>query len=355
MACNPGDSPGFTERKRDVAIPTRGEGKCPVEESADRLETKDCNTQACTGNEECYAMQDLILAIDGSGSLTADNFDILKEYVVNLVKRYKGEVNDSEVMKVGVVQFGNGEILEDGSISNAVKAMPLTTDMETVEQVVGELPYLKGFTNMAQSLTLANAMFTENGRETAQSAIMVITDGKPSFTFQTQQVVDRLEEKGVQRYFITITESEGTETDLMKKWASAPWYTNHLHIPGFLQLMASGQTYVQEAVVMFCPMSQSPDVCHAIIYEHGDFGGWKADFPEGGYQMQAMINQGAVNDEASAIKVFGTNCVATVFQEGDFSGYDVDFPEGFYSFREFLQQGVQNDDVSSVQIWKNEW
>merc|ERR1719183_2250746 len=100
---------------------------------------------------------------------------------------------------------------------------------------------------------------------------MTITDGRPSFSFQTSQVVDNLEDKGVQRYFITITENEGTETDLMKAWASAPWYTNHLHIPGFLQLMSSNETYVQENVVMFCPMSQSPALCHAIIYQHGDF------------------------------------------------------------------------------------
>jgi len=302
-------------------------------------------------------VQDLILAIDGSGSLTADNFDILKEYVVNLIKRFKGEINESELMKVGVVQFGNGEIMADGSISNAVKVLPLTTDMASVEEAVSGMQYLKGFTNMAQGLVLSDAMFTENGRADAQSAIMVITDGKPSFTFQTQQVVDGLEEKGIQRYFITITESEGTETELMKKWASAPWYTNHLHIPGFLQLMASNQTYVQEAVVMFCPMSQSPSVCHAILYQHGNFGsdGWKVDFPEGAYQMQSMIDRGAPNDDASAIKVFGTNCVATLYQYWDFSGYDIDYPEGIYSFRQFLREGAQNDDVSSVQVWKNEW
>jgi len=356
MACTPsGGESGFSKRQRDVVVPTRGEGKCPVGDSADRLENKDCNTQPCTGNEECYAVQDLILAIDGSGSLTADNFDILKEYVVNLIKRFKGEINESELMKVGVVQFGNGEIMADGSISNAVKVLPLTSDMASVEEATSGMQYLKGFTNMAQGLVLAEAMFTENGRADSQSAIMVITDGKPSFSFQTQQVVDGLEEKGIQRYFITITESEGTETELMKKWASAPWYTNHLHIPGFLELMASNQTYVQEAVVMFCPMSQSPSVCHAILYQHGNFAGWKVDFPEGAYQMQSMIDRGAPNDDASALKVFGEKCVATLYQHWDFSGYDIDYPEGIYSFRQFLRQGAANDDVSSVQVWKNDY
>merc|ERR1719265_1038558 len=102
MACTPEESePGFKKRMRDVVVPTRGDGKCPVEESADRLEYEDCNVHACTGDEECYALQDLVLAIDGSGSITADNFEILKEYVLKLIKRYKFEVHNTQLMKVG--------------------------------------------------------------------------------------------------------------------------------------------------------------------------------------------------------------------------------------------------------------
>merc|ERR1719265_1919578 len=286
MACTPEESePGFKKRQRDVVVPTRGEGLCPVEESADRLEFEDCNTHACTGDEECYAMQDLVLAIDGSGSITADNFEILKEYVVKLLKRYKGEVQNADIMKVGIVQFGNGEISEDGTIAAALKLSPLTSDMAALEEVVMNMAFLKGFTNMAQAFAVAETMYTEAGREDAQSAVLTITDGKPSFTFQTQQKVDELEEKGIQRFFVTIQEEEGTETELMKKWASDPWYTNHIHIPGFIELVSTNETYVQEALVMFCPNSQSPELCHAIGYQHASFLGWAADFQEGAYNM----------------------------------------------------------------------
>jgi len=317
-----------------------------------RLENKDCNTQPCTGDEECFALQDLVMAIDGSGSITSDNFDVLKEYVVQLIRRYKGTIGENELMRVGLVQFGNGEILEDGTISNALKVLPLTSDMAAVTEAVQGLAFLKGFTNMAQALALSDKVFSESGRAESQSAILTITDGRPSFSFQTQQVVDGLEEKKVQRYFITIQDSEGTETDLMKKWASAPWYTNHLWIPGFNELYASNQTYVQEAVVMFCPMAQSPSVCHAVVYQHGNFAGWSADFPEGAYQMQQMIDKGAPNDDASSIKVFGTGCMATLYQDWNFNGYSNDYPEGLYPFRAFLRGGSKNDDISSLRIWR---
>jgi uncharacterized protein YegL len=314
------------------------------------LEHDVCNEQACVGDEECYASQDLVLAIDGSGSITADNFEILKEYVIKLLKRYKGEVNNAELMKVGIVQFGNGEIDDDGVIAAAVKRSPLTSDMESLEGIVADMPFLKGFTNMAQAFAMAETMYTEGGRQEAQSAVLTITDGRPSFIYQTDNKVRELEEKGIQRYFITIVDEEGDETEGMKRWASDPWYTNHIHIPGFLTLASTNETYVQEAVVMFCPNSQAPEVCHATAYQHAGFGGWAADYPEGGYDMYQMMSHGASNDDMSSLKVWGTGCRATLYQHWDFTGYAVDFPEGWYDFRNFLRQGARNDDISSLRV-----
>ena len=57
-----------------------------------------------------------------------------------------------------MVQFGNGEIFEDGTISAAVKVLPLTSDMAEVENQVTNLPYLKGFTNMAQAFAVAELL-----------------------------------------------------------------------------------------------------------------------------------------------------------------------------------------------------
>jgi uncharacterized protein YegL len=351
MACTPEDSQsGFKKRQRDVVVPTRGEGKCPVEESSERLEHDVCNENACVGDEECYALQDLVLAIDGSGSITADNFEILKEYVVKLLKRYKGEVQNTELMKVGIVQFGNGEIDDDGVIAAAVKRSPLTSDMESLEGIVADMPFLKGFTNMAQAFAMAETMYTEGGRQEAQSAVLTITDGRPSFIYQTDNKVRELEEKGIQRYFITIADEEGEETEGMNRWASDPWYTNHIHIPGFITLASTNETYVQEAVVMFCPNSQAPEVCHATAYQHAGFGGWAADYPEGGYDMYQMMSHGASNDDMSSLKVWGTGCRATLYQHWDFTGYAVDFPEGWYDYRNFLRQGARNDDISSLRV-----
>ena len=65
-------------------------------------------------------------------------------------------------------------------------------------------------------------------------------------------VVDKLEEKGIQRYFVTITEAEGDETELMKKWASAPWYSKIFQGPkSTLQTPKTSQNITRIIVIPF--------------------------------------------------------------------------------------------------------
>ena len=51
-------------------------------------------------------------------------------------------------MKIGVVQVGNGEITCHGIIS-------LASDIASAKAAIEGMEYKKGFTNMAQALTLA--------------------------------------------------------------------------------------------------------------------------------------------------------------------------------------------------------
>jgi uncharacterized protein YegL len=250
---------GFQERYKHVLIPIRGGGKCPKAEGSERYAKQECNAHSCVGDEICIANQDLLLAIDGSGSLTEDGFGKLKNFATAIISKYQGEYYGKGAMQVGVIEFGNGVIMEDGTVSAAVNVQPLTTDMGAVKTALEGLPYKKGFTNMAQAFALAEKMYTTGGREGAQSAIMVITDGKPSFQFQTNEFVRQLDDKGVQRFFVVVKEGED-ELDQMKNWASVPWDTNLIHVPGLALLEADQNIFAQKALTMFCPLSFSPSV-----------------------------------------------------------------------------------------------
>ena len=69
----------------------------------------------------------------------------------------------------------------------------ISSDFASVRSAMDGMEQKKGFTNMAQVFALAETMYTSSGRKGAQSALLVITDGKPSFQFQQQ-----LDDKGVQ-------------------------------------------------------------------------------------------------------------------------------------------------------------
>jgi len=258
--CSVACGTGFQNKARHVLIPTRGFGKCPLEDGGERSAQQECNTQPCVGDEICIAQQDLLIAIDGSGSVREDGFNILKNYALDLLSKYHSEYFGGQAMKIGVIEFGNGIIMEDGvTVSPAMNVRTLTTNLDDVKTSIEGMVQKKGFTNMAQAFALAETMYTSAGRAGAQSALLVITDGKPSFQFQTNELVQQLDDKGVQRFFVVVSESDKS-VDLMKKWASMPWETNLLHIPGLAPLDADQGVWSQKALTLFCPMSMSPSL-----------------------------------------------------------------------------------------------
>jgi len=71
--CSVACGTSFQNRQKHVLIPTRGFGKCPKEDGPERAAEQECNTQPCVGDEICIANQDLVIALDGSGSLREDD------------------------------------------------------------------------------------------------------------------------------------------------------------------------------------------------------------------------------------------------------------------------------------------
>merc|ERR1719473_1979299 len=185
-----------------------------------RYNIRRCNKHRCRGDEFCVAKQDLVISIDGSGSLTEARFKILKKFVAAYIDKNMGKYYGLEDMKIGVVQFGNGQILKDGSIAEALLIQELTSDMAKVKKSIEELKYSKGFTNMAQAFTVSEKALNLGGRQKAQSAVLTITDGKPSFLFQTYEMIKKLKDKAVKLFFVPVTAFKGQELKLMRKWAS---------------------------------------------------------------------------------------------------------------------------------------
>jgi hypothetical protein len=274
MACGGGSQ----DRVRNVAIPIRGGGKCPRKKNPDRLEERSCNVQDCIGDEVCIANQDLILAVDGSGSLKESGFKILRSFAANITGRYKGEYYGHQMAQLGVLQFGNGHVEPDGTITPAINVLGLTGDMELVKEKIEALEWQRGLTNMAQAFTMADTMLGQGGRPDATSAIMVISDGMYSFEFMTGQQVQKLKDKNVMVFMVPIAEGRGEHLATLKTWASQPWETNYERVPGYLALQHNLDMFAQKVVSKFCPNSFSPSAQDAkeqqqdfmLIHEDGE-------------------------------------------------------------------------------------
>jgi len=282
MACDRGNQ----YRVRNVDIPIRGGGSCPKPKSFHRYEMQDCNAHACVGDEICIANQDLIINVDGSGSVNAESWNLIKNFTGELLKRYQSVYYANPAVRLGVALFGNGVIEADGTISKAVLVSELVGSeagaFATVKEAVAGMAHQKGFTNMAQGFVLAEKLLQQRGRKDAQSAVMTISDGKPSFLFETSEKAKELEDRGVMKYFVGVAEFPGSdEWRLMREMASQPADTNTVRVPGFDALQDGGGPFVREALVKFCPQAFSPSLAEdqekvqgwMLVYRKGYCGG----------------------------------------------------------------------------------
>jgi len=268
--CSQACDGGFQEKVRRIKRPIRGNGKCPKKQTSFRYEKQKCNIHACVGDEICIAAQDTILAIDGSGSLRESGFEVLKDFAKALVRRFSGQAYEREAMKVAVVQFGNGMIMKDGTISPAKIIAELDDDMEKIGKAIDTIEWEKGFTNMAQAFVGAEKVMMNSGRKRVQSTILVITDGKPSFRFQTYQEVMKVRSKGVKVIMVPINAFPSKDNRAFtKKLASIPWETNMVPIPGVKKLKREMDHWVTETIVQSCPEAESPGATEMMDEEQG--------------------------------------------------------------------------------------
>lgn len=267
---------GYIVRKKHVTRKARANGKCPKKRSRKRYGKKKCNRIPCFMDEECIAKQDVIVAIDGSGSVTEKGFDILKEFAQKVTARFRGEVEQPSedipekgaepkmemvpAVQVGVIQFGNGVLGDDGSVSSATIVSGVSNDIAAADAAIGGLTWQKGFTNLAQVFTAAESVFMNGGRKSAQSVLIIVTDGKPSFKFQTKNAVKKLRRKGVKVVIVAVKSFlGGKEKRLLKRMVSKPSATNFIHVPGLktLKWPAEMEKWAGQVLIHSCPKTVS--------------------------------------------------------------------------------------------------
>merc|ERR1719183_530577 len=113
------------------------------------------------------------------------------------------------------------------------------------------MTWQRGFTNMAQGALLASHMLESSGRSDAQSAVMVLSDGRYSMQFQTAEAFAELKDKNVMVYMAPVGDLS-PEVEALKHMASQPWMTNFEQIPSMTELEFNPGIWGHRLIQKFC-------------------------------------------------------------------------------------------------------
>lgn len=165
--------------------------------------------------------------------------------------------------RIGVIQFGNGEVQADGTVSPAKEASALDPDTKKAKEALKKLETAtdRGFSNMAQAFMLAENLFGEKGRRDAEAVILVVAKERPPFGVQAQEKAKELWDAGIRIVFASLDDFPDSEdARFLKGLATRPPEANFRVLPGVLTMKAANEaiTLAQHVVTMACPHSVSP-------------------------------------------------------------------------------------------------
>jgi uncharacterized protein YegL len=256
--CSAPCNTGYRERFKEVVTPVKGMGACPAFHNKNRYQLQKCNKQKCTYDEQCFAQMDLVIALDGSGSLTRKGFEVMKTLAAKVVRRLKPVAYGRQAVQTAIVQFGNGKVMPDKTVSPATILAPFSSDMESIASTVEKAVWQKGFTNMAQAILKAGDVLKGSSRKGAESVLLLVTDGTPTFKYQTKAVVDSFKQFG--RLAVVQVKAFPKKADIMrmKDYATTPWQMNYYRVPSKSALKSDPDQFVSKVVAKFCRQAESP-------------------------------------------------------------------------------------------------
>lgn len=251
-ACSRGCGGGTMRRIKTIDQQAVGDGGCPEMDNHQRLEFKECHSQKCpkaagTATLKCMSRMDVVLLIDGSGSVGDLGWASLKK-AGSLLAEALGAGGDTQI----AVQLFSGpesfDTVERCIPSDPGKEVAVLPDVETdckinwvshfekntaaVSSMIGRLAWPKGPSLMSLALTMADSELSL-GRDDAESLVIVLTDGFGLYKRKTEIAARQLRKKS-RVMWVPITGN--APVDEMMKLASKPKTENFLAVDSFEDL-----------------------------------------------------------------------------------------------------------------------
>merc|ERR1719159_1318985 len=173
--------PGSQKRTKGIAKAAKGNGKCPKPRTRMRFAHQACNDNPCPRNIKCAADADVVLAIDGSGSLyyryrpITRNWELSKKFSEKLMDAAIFAKMDDEGRPKGGLRFG--VILFS---ANAKVISPITHKKDELITKLKAMKWPRAWTMTDRALLKAKDMFASGSTVNRQQIVMLLTDGRAS-------------------------------------------------------------------------------------------------------------------------------------------------------------------------------
>jgi len=255
-ACSKACGGGVEERTKAVVTPAHGMGRCWEADSSERMNHRQCQANPCSdlitdpGRSllNCNSTVDVVIVLDGSASLGWTGWWYAKQAAKLLVESLGAGGN----AHVAVLLFGGPETMEDYrkciGETNSTVDMELDCKMKWVSHFTANTAQLATDVDaleFPQSNTMTSLALGQaenellNGREDAQSVVIMITDGWPMSRERTNAAAKTLQQSAKVLY---VPAGNSAPTTLFQEVASSPpadhiiqvQYLSYLMHPYFL-------------------------------------------------------------------------------------------------------------------------
>ena len=182
---------------------------------------------------ECPGPLDLTIVVDGSDSISDDNFMAIKTAIIGLLDELiLGEDN----VKFGLVLYS----------SNITHVLGLSSNKEQIRTQVAALVHARQGTNTHLGIREMTMMFAQEGRKGVQKAGIVITDGISKDTKKTIAAAGKAKSKNINMFSVGITKH--IDMDELKSIASSA--DNVILLTNFGEL----KTVMTTLIKRICPV-----------------------------------------------------------------------------------------------------
>merc|ERR1719160_529214 len=213
---------GVTFQTKGVAKEGGPEGYCPEWYDEARMQAAYCNTMECPQDLVCTAQIDMLLLLDGSGSVNwyGPGFENERQFTLELFNLMSF---GDEGAKAGVILFSwEAELIQ-----------PMTTDQAALISAVEGMSWPHWNTDTAAALTMAKTELTNSGRpEVAkeQTIIFLLTDGNPNSMSSTMSAAEGVKEVAT---LIVVVIGNNLNMNAVKQWPSYPWEEHLIKVEEF--------------------------------------------------------------------------------------------------------------------------